>query len=305
MSDELYKKYRPDKLARVIGQEDAVRQLKHLIYKETVPHTTLFTGPSGCGKTTLARILAKALHIDPYDVTEVNAANSKGIDMVREITSQLGQRPLKSSNKMYIIDEAHQLTAAAQDSFLKPLEDTPAHVYFAICTTDASKLKATIKTRCTEIQVRLLSPDDVEKLVKYVCGKESIELDDDVLAKLVNVSLGSARKALVLLHQIQGIGGSEQQLACLLKQDSESVAIDLCRALMNPRNKWKDIAPILQSMQQDAESVRRAVLGYAGAILRKSENKRAALILELFESNVFDSGRDGLTLMAYNVFITK
>lgn len=305
MSEELYKRYRPKKLSEVVGQDEAVRQLRNMLKKGTVPHSIMFSGPSGCGKTTLARIMAKCLGIDKHDITEVNAANSKGIDMVREITSQLGMRPLKSQSKMYIIDEAQQLTAAAQDSFLKPLEDTPSHVFFSICTTDPSKLKTTIKTRCTEIVVRELSHDHLEQLVTFVCEKEEIKLDEDVMSKLVNVSLGSARKALVLLHQIRDIDDSEEQMMCLTKQDAEAAAIDLCRALMDKRNKWNNIAPILRNMQQDAESVRRAVLGYAAAILMKSDNKRAALILECFESDLFASGKPGLVLMTYNCFAIK
>jgi DNA polymerase III gamma/tau subunit len=302
---ELYKKYRPQSLKTVFGQESAVKQMKGMIDKKSIPHTTLFTGPSGCGKTTLARILAKELGIDPHDVSEINAANSKGIDMVRDITNQLGFRPLKSNAKMYIIDEAQQLTAAAQDSFLKPLEDTPSHVYFAICTTDASRLKATIKTRCTEIAVASMSNKHLEDMISYVCKKEKMTIDEDVVTKLVNVSVGSARKALVLLHQIRDLSSQEEQMECLFKQDAESAAIDLCRALFDTRNKWADVAAILRNVQQDPEAVRRSVLGYASSILLKSDHKRAALVLESFELNVFDSGKAGLVLRAYNCFSTR
>lgn len=305
MTTELYKTHRPSKLAQVLGQDAAVNQLKGMRKSNTIPHTIMFTGPSGCGKTTLARILASMLKIDSYDIVEVNAANTKGIDMVREISNSMGMRPLKSDRKMYIIDEAQQLTTAAQDSFLKPLEDTPAHVYFAICTTDPAKIKATIKTRCTEISVKLLQSGDMEKLIDSVCGRESIELDDDVKSKLVVVAEGSARKALVLLHQIREIEDSEEQMSCLTRQDAEKVGIDLCRVLMNNRSKWPEVASILKAMEQDPESVRRQVLGYASACLLKSGTPRAALVLESFESNLFDSGKAGLVLAAWNCFSTK
>jgi DNA polymerase III gamma/tau subunit len=302
---ELYKKHRPTKLSQMVGQEAAVNQLRGMIKKKTVPHTIMFTGPSGCGKTTLARILARMLKIDPYDIQEINAANSKGIDMVREITATLNMRPLNGPARMFIIDEAQQLTAAAQDSFLKPLEDTPAHVYFVICTTDRGKIKATIKTRCTEIPVKLLALHDLDELINSTCEAEGIELDGEVKAKIGQVAEGSARKAMVLLHQIKEIEDTEEQMNCLTKKDAEAVGIDLCRALINPKSKWQDVAKILKAMEQDAESVRRQVLGYASAVLINSGQQRAALILEAFESNLFDSGKPGLVLQAFNCYSAK
>ena len=305
MTNELYRVHRPTKLVQVLGQEPAVNQLKGMKAKNNIPHVIMFTGPSGCGKTTLARILARMLKIDQYDICEVNAANTKGIDMVREISNSMGMRPLKSDKKMYIIDEAQQLTTAAQDSFLKPLEDTPAHVYFCICTTDPAKLKATIKTRCTEISVRLLQSGDMERLIDSVCSAEEITLDEDVKSKLIQVAEGSARKALVLLHQVREIESSKEQMDCLTKQDAEKVGIDLCRALANPKTKWPEVAAILKAMEQDLESVRRQVLGYASACLLSQGVVRYALILESFESNLFDSGKAGLVLQTWNCFSVK
>lgn len=299
MSKELYKKHRPTKLANMVGQAAAVAQVKKMLGKEDYPHTWLLTGPSGCGKTTLARIIARMLKIDKDDVTEVNAANAKGIDMVRDIASAMGYKALKSNQRMYIIDEAHQLTAAAQDSFLKPLEDTPDHVVFVICTTNPEKLKKTIRTRCTEICLGSVQPKDMTALLDRVTEAEGIDLSKKVADRLLVAADGSPRKALVLLQQISGL---EENLAMevLQREDADHVAVDLCRALIS-RKPWKDVATILRGIDQDAESVRRAVLGYASAVLLNKPDGRAALILECFENNVFDSGKPGLVLAAYNV----
>ena len=303
MSNELYKKYRPKTLKELVGQDAAVAQIRKLLGKSDFPHTWLLAGPSGCGKTTIARVIARMLKIDPHDIEEVNAANSKGIDMTRDITARLGYRPLKSDMRLFIIDEAHQLTTAAQDSFLKPLEDTPDHIIFVICTTNPEKLKKTIRTRCTEIMLGSVAEKPMQALLESVISKENLDVPKAVVSRLVSVSDGSPRKALVLLQQVAGLE-EDTAVAALQKVDAESVAIDLCRALIS-RKPWRDVAVILKGLDQDAESVRRQVLGYASAVLLNKPDPRAALILECFESNVFDSGKPGLVLAAYNVSSTK
>jgi DNA polymerase-3 subunit gamma/tau len=307
---ELYKKYRPTNWDQLVGQEGASRQLSAMLTNNKIPRTILITGPSGCGKTTIARIIKEMLVISDQDYQEIDCADNNGIDMVRDIKRRIHASPLNGKWRMFLLDECHQLTAAAQDSLLKVLEDTPKHVIFVLNTTNAQKLKETIKTRCTDIQVKSFTTDGLTKIIRRVCKKEKINLSDDVRDMIITASDGSARKALVILHQIQDLENEDDQKAAILKSDVQAVGIDLARKLMDLRSTWGDIAKVLKSIEQDAEGVRRCVLGYASAIILNQSkpskiSARAALVLEAFESNVFDSGKAGLVLMAYNVFGIK
>lgn len=305
MNEDFHIKYRPTRIEDVVGQDSAIACLKAL-KKKGMPHTLLFHGPSGCGKTTLARIVAKEMKINKREVIEINAASSKGIDMVRSIEATMGFRPMAGNAKMYIIDEAHQLTTAAQDSFLKPLEEPPDHVYFALCTTDPQKLKSTIRTRCSEVVVSLLSEKESMSLLAMLQEKEGLSFSKEVKQKLIDVSDGSARKLLVYANQIAHVETDTARLSILNKKDAQAAGIDLCRALMDKSKKWKDIAALLKAIDQDAESVRRQVIGYAAAVLMGGRtDTRAGLVLSAFSENLYDTGKPGLVLQAYLCFHDK
>jgi len=142
--------------------------LAQMVKRNKVPHTLLFSGPPGCGKTTLARILRKKLNCGKYDFSEVNCADFRGIDMVRDIRSHLQQAPISGDCRVWLIDEAHKLSNDAQNAFLKMLEDTPNHVYFFLATTNPQKLLKTIRTRCTEVVVKSLGDKNMEELIDDV-----------------------------------------------------------------------------------------------------------------------------------------
>lgn len=302
---DLHLKYRPATVKELVGQDAVVDMMKSWKNRGTTPHTILLHGPSGCGKTTIARIVANRLGIDPRDVSEINAANTKGIDMVRHIESSMGFSPMFGPSKMYIVDEAHQMTTAAQDSFLKPLEEPHEHVYFALCTTDPQKLKPTIRTRCTEVVVSTLSEKNCKDLLRRVCEAEKIEMTPKVEEQLIKVADGSARKLLVFLGQIAFMDSEKARLSVLTKQDAQAAGIDLCRALMDRNKKWPDIAKILKSLEQDPESVRRQVIGYASSVLLNNPLPKAALVLASFSENLYDTGKAGLVLQAYLCFHEK
>ena len=158
---ELYKRFRPKSLDAVVGNGGTVAALQKFLKKGNLPHTILFKGPSGCGKTTLARILAKELGCGVLDLREYNSADFRGIDTIRDISRIMTNAPAAGNCRVFILDEAHQLSKDAQNAALKILEDTPKHVYFFICTTDPQKLIATIRSRCTEMPVDLLKLDEM------------------------------------------------------------------------------------------------------------------------------------------------
>lgn len=301
---ELYKKYRPKSLKRIIGQDSAVSVLKSMIKNDKIPHAILFSGPSGCGKTTLARILKRTLECSDADFSEINCADFRGIEMVRDIRRRMNQSPIGGgSTKVYLIDECHKLSNDAQNAFLKLLEDTPKHVYFILATTLATKMLPTVKTRCTEIKLMELSASHCEELIGYVVKKEKKEISEEVMEAIVEHSYGSPRKCLVLLDQIIDIEDEEEQLNAVVKADEQTLAIELARALINPRVKWSDISPILKNLEDDVESLRWMILGYSKAVLIKGGKlaPRAFLLIDAFRDNFYDSKAAGLTAACYEV----
>jgi DNA polymerase-3 subunit gamma/tau len=305
---ELYRRYRPFRLRDLHGQESAVKMLYKLAKTARIPHCLLFTGPSGCGKTTMARIMRKAVKCGLNDFSEVNCADFRGIDMVRDIRSRMALAPMSGESKVWVIDECHKLTGDAQTAFLKMLEDTPDHVYFFLATTDPQKLLLTIRTRCTEIKVSLLKEKDMETLIEgVILAEKASPLSTDVMDQLIDKAEGSPRKALVLLHQIIGLEDEEDKLHALSKADTKAQAIQLARAIINPRPSWSEVVKILKTLEDDPESVRRLILGYASSVLKSGGklSQRAFLIIDVFGSNFFDTGEAGLTAACYAVATAK
>jgi len=304
MTEELYKKHRPVSLKQVVGQCDVVQQLEDWGKRKAVPHFLLFSGPSGVGKTTVARILRTKLGCGDADYVEVNAADARGIDMVRGIRSNLMLAPISGRCRSWSIDECHQLTSEAQNSFLKMLEDTPEHVYFVLSTTNPQKLLKTIVTRATELKFGLISDKDLGVLVSSVLKIEKVEhVSRDVSDRLIDLAEGSARKALVLLNAIIGIEKEEDQLDAIAKGDYKEAAIDLARLLMKPGATWQEAAKVLKGLEEEHESLRRMVLGYCRSVLLGGGRgtKRAAAVIDRFQDAMYESGAAGLALACYDI----
>lgn len=303
--NELYKVHRPKTFKAVKGQNEAVSMLDKLLHGKKIPHTILFSGPSGCGKTTLARILKKKLECSDSDFCEVNAADFRGIEMVRDIRKGAQLKAIDGSCRIWLIDEAHQMSSQAQNAFLKMLEDTPPHVYFFLATTDPQKLLKTIRTRCTEIAVKALNHEHITELLESVLKKEKKTLPEDVSDAIVKASEGSARKALVLLHQVIDLDDETEQLRVITESDHDKEAIELARLLMNPTSTWKEITSTIKKIQQEPEQIRWVVLGYASNVLLGGATGKPAakayLIIDSFRDNFFDSKRAGLVASCYQV----
>jgi len=302
--EELYRKHRPASFKQVIGQDEVIRQLADWGRRQAIPHFLLLTGPSGVGKTTVARILRSKLGCGDADYTEVNAADARGIDMVRSIRSNLMLAPISGKCRFWTIDECHRLTGEAQDSFLKMLEDTPGHVWFVLSTTNPQKLLKTIVTRASELKFRLLSSKDVEQVVSMVLEAEGSKLlSRDVMDRLVDVAEGSARKALVLLHAIIGLSEEDEQLDAIAKGDYKSQAIELARLLIKPGASWSEVAKVLKSVDEEYESLRRMVLGYCRSVLLGGGkmSRRAAAVIDRFQDALYESGAAGLALACYDI----
>jgi DNA polymerase-3 subunit gamma/tau len=220
----LARKYRPQKFSDVIGQEHVTRTLQNAIAQERIAHGYIFSGHRGIGKTTVARILAMALNcrsaekppIEPcgvcescteiragnaIDVIEIDAATNRGIDEIRELREAARYRPARDRFKIYILDEAHQITDAAFNALLKTLEEPPSHVVFMMATTQPEDIPQTIRSRCQHFSFRAVKFDDIMGQLRDIVTQEKIPADDDALALLAEAGDGSLRDALSILDQ--------------------------------------------------------------------------------------------------------
>src|SRR5260221_1469236 len=220
----LARKYRPQKFSDVIGQEHVTRTLQNAIAQERIAHGYIFSGHRGIGKTTVARILAMALNCrsaekpvaepcgicdscteiragNAVDVIEIDAATNRGIDEIRELREGARYRPARDRFKIYILDEAHQITDAAFNALLKTLEEPPSHVIFMMATTQPEDIPQTIRSRCKHFSFRAVKFEDIRGQLRDIVTKEKIPADDDALALLAEAGDGSLRDALSILDQ--------------------------------------------------------------------------------------------------------
>src|ERR1700676_3932398 len=220
----LARKYRPQKFSEVIGQEHVTRTLQNAIEQGRSAHGYIFSGHRGIGKTTVARILAMALNCrskdrpvpepcgicescteiragNAVDVIEIDAATNRGIDEIRELREAARYRPARDRFKIYILDEAHQITDAAFNALLKTLEEPPSHVIFMMATTQPEDIPQTIRSRCQHFSFRAVKFDAIVAQLRGLVTREKIEADDDALALLAEAGDGSMRDALSILDQ--------------------------------------------------------------------------------------------------------
>ena len=205
----LYRKYRPCKLADVVGQEQVTDILANSLKHGKISHAYLFIGPRGTGKTSVARIFAHEvngfeyeLEDDYVDIVEIDGASNRGIDNIRELREKAAIAPTSGKYKIYIIDEVHMLTKEAFNALLKTLEEPPSHVIFIMATTDAYKVPITITSRAQTYTFKLADSRVMLGHIKSIAEKEKIKITDDALEVIVKRGGGSFRDTLSLLDQI-------------------------------------------------------------------------------------------------------
>ncbi len=223
----LYRKYRPQTLDTLVGQEHVKKTLTSAIELGKISHAYLFTGPRGTGKTSTARILAKSLNCKngptihpcgecasckditnsiPIDVIEIDAASNRKVEDTQNILEKIQYVPVNSKFKIYIIDEVHMLTNHAFNALLKTLEEPPENVVFILATTEVHKVLDTIKSRCQRYDFRRITTDDIVKHLRFIANEEKIQITDDALFAIAKNSAGGMRDSISLLDQLSIIG---------------------------------------------------------------------------------------------------
>ena len=221
----LYRKYRPKKFSEIVGQEHIIKTLTNAVSREMISHAYLFSGPRGTGKTTTARLFAKSLNChnrkegesEPcnkcpscldiisgrsLDLIEIDAASHRGIDEIRELREGIKFSPAKEKYKVFILDEAHQLSKDAVNALLKTLEEPPSHAIFILATTEIHKMLPTIISRCQRFDFRKLKLPEIKKRMSYICQKEGVKIDEAALELIALNSGGAIRDAESLLDQV-------------------------------------------------------------------------------------------------------
>ncbi|MFF6998810.1 DNA polymerase III subunit gamma and tau [Streptomyces sp. NPDC008313] len=226
----LYRRYRPESFAEVIGQEHVTDPLQQALRNNRVNHAYLFSGPRGCGKTTSARILARCLNCEQgptptpcgecqscqdlarngpgsIDVIEIDAASHGGVDDARDLREKAFFGPASSRYKIYIIDEAHMVTPAGFNALLKVVEEPPEHLKFIFATTEPEKVIGTIRSRTHHYPFRLVPPGTLREYLGEVCGREGIPVGDGVLPLVVRAGAGSVRDSMSVMDQLLASAG--------------------------------------------------------------------------------------------------
>lgn len=213
----LYRKYRPTKLADVVGQSGVTTALQNALDQDKIGHAYLFIGPRGTGKTSVARIFAHAINHFDYqledsylDIIEVDAASNNGVDNIRELREKAIVAPSQGKYKIYIIDEAHMLSKSAANALLKTLEEPPAHAIFIMATTEADKIPITISSRTQLYNFKLASPEVMTEHLARIANLEKINITPDALAIIAERSGGSFRDALSLLDQVASLASNQK-----------------------------------------------------------------------------------------------
>ena len=288
MLDDLHVKYRPTDFDQVLGQDHVVKSLMEFEKTGNWPHAYLFTGGSGCGKTTLARILASKLKVHSSSVMEIDAATFNGVDTIRALTTDLQYTSFgDSAIKFIILDEFHMLSKSSFNALLKSIEEPPAHVYFAFCTTEADKVPDTIKTRCHQYNLKTVSNDNLLDLLSAVSELENIKLSEKALQIIVQESQGSPRRALTFLSKARSCTSITEVREVLEAPDEDADIIELCRALAGKvALDWRKAVRIVRRLDtKNPESIRLIIVNYTAKVLIGTEaNNDAMKLLAILEA---------------------
>lgn len=289
MTSDLINKYRPQSFDEFFGNDSIPNSLRNVLDKGT-SRSFLFVGPSGCGKTTLARLVGIHKGVPLRNIIEVDAATHSGADAVRSITEGMKYKAFgKNPNKLIIVDECQSLSKKAWEALLKSIEEPPEHVHWCLCTTEISKVPATIKTRCVRYDVVPLSLDDLYDLVVEVASMEGLQCQDSILRAVASSADGSPRQALVNLGKVSSVGTLDDARTLLADISARNEMVDLCRQLVKmSTTEWKfmKLRNTINSLEgQSPESIRIIVTNYVAKVLSKeSSEMKCCQYLKILEA---------------------
>ena len=312
MSQALYRKYRPQGWAEVVGQQHVVTTLRNAIVADRVGHAFLFAGPRGTGKTTLARLLAKAVNClnedrakRPcnecdycravsenrfMDLIEIDAASNTSVDDVRDLRDKINFSPTQGKFKIYIIDEVHMLSTAAFNALLKTLEEPPPHAIFVLATTEIHKIPATVLSRCQRHEFRRVPVDEIVGQLKLIVSAEKIIADEDALALIARQSAGGMRDAISLLDQLASTG--------------DRITMDLAQTILGTATSQTVLELVASVLDQEPgrglETIHRALDGGADprALARQIvDYLRGLMLIQMGNESQVETTKDIKTKM--------
>ncbi len=284
----LYNLYRPKDFTEVKGQEDVLITLKKQSASQKFGHAYLFAGHRGTGKTTIARILSKAVNCEhptedgpcgqcpnclaygtSLDVLELDAASNNGVDKIKEMLTQTKYRPVQLKSKVFIIDEVHNLSAAAFDALLKPLEEPPSYCVFVLCTTELHKIPVTIRSRCEEYVFHPIAPEPMRERLKEVLKDQNAACEEDALNLIIRNASGGLRDALGILEQ-------------LLTSTDGNITTEAAKKRLGSLDSDRILAALSAISSYDTQSALNCLDGLTG------QGKSPALITESILSALMD-----------------
>jgi len=327
---DLYHKYRPCKFGEIAGHKALVNSIRKSVTSKEPSQAYLLIGASGTGKTTTARIMAMSLNCDDKsedgdpclactpcrailsghctDMIELNAADNRGINDIRAITQNMPLMPMQLNNKIYILDEAHQLTNEAQSSLLKVLEEAPSHVFIILCSTHPKKILPTVKNRCQKFTFTSLKQSEMLGLIEEVTTLEGEELPRQAYEAIADAAGGSPRAALVSLQQVLQMDSRElTDILSLIggEDDTDPNVIKLCFALNNRNVKWDKVVDAFKEVKHiGPPAIGMIMAGFYRNQLLKSGQLTTANKLKMF-LEPFPEGKLGENQLVHALFVAN
>lgn len=275
----LYRKYRPETLDDVVGQDNVVRVIKNEISNDRISHAYLFAGPRGTGKTTIAKIIAKMVNCEKLvdgnccnkcfnclnfknnnDIVEIDAASNNGVDEIRELRDKINFVPNNSKYKVYIIDEVHMLTTQAFNALLKTLEEPPLHVIFILATTELHKVPLTVASRCQKFQFSKITNADIVLRLKKILELEGRNVNDDVLNEIARLADGGMRDAINMLDQLIAYSGDNVLLKDVYELGGYVSYVDLYNFINYViSNNVVEIVKFIEKIDNDGKNISKFI----------------------------------------------